>query len=365
MGTSTVAASSVGVSSRGIELNPYSALAARARASRQFDMKQVFSLLNETLSSRSTTSFPSAFVSSTGTGLSARLRTLLTKQLCCKSSDLIQAICLDQTAKADVCAISLVSLLAAIRSSAKVERRSNPAWLLPETDGTEDANPDELVRSALDVALAIAQDTPHTCSANVEIYIGSFTNAPVRRGAISRFITSPPYLNRLDYVNTTLPELQGMGITDVTTLEALRSEMMGTTKMRKLAPPESFNRTLPPVARAFLETVYNHHSKAASTYYYNFYRQYMIDTMSFFNWLGAKCSATAKGYIVIQDSYFKEIRVPITAIYADIARKHGFLLNVSQEETRFNHMGAMNPHQRRHAPEKSLTEFILEVTRER
>jgi len=311
-GTTLEAAAAVGVEAYGVELNPYSALLSRCRVSTGAQIKSITDIyrtatapLKKARSSKTAQALPtpSAMVESL-------IRAVATRATCA-ASDLLHTLCLRANNDLDSEVVALVAALHVLKKQAAVHYRSNPAWLI------QGYGPDR------------AEDV------------------------------EPP-LNRLDYVNPTIPELHVLGWQEGDRLNDLRSQMMGTTKMRRqLAATQLSSLT----ANKLLAAIADHPTKASGTYYLKFFRQYFEDTVEFFRWLRGRSTPTCKGIVVIQDSFYKEIKVPIVKILAELALDFDFTVEVLLEEKRIRHMGTLSPHQRTHAPNKALTEYTLLFSR--
>lgn len=365
-GTTIEAAVASGLKSYGVELNPYSALLSRCRIANRADFHVVADLLKRASKNvgKSTSVGNDILNLASLTPINA-LKRLLSQRLNCTQENLVASLCIDPSGQFDTEVVALISALHAARKNAQVHHRSNPAWLMLGSSPDGEVQSTQSWRDvALDVAETIIVDIENRQNKKrpaVTIYPGSFQNSPIKRRSISRFLTSPPYLNRLDYVNPTMPELFGLGMQDKENIESLRYQMMGTTKMRPFALT---GRKIPSqAATALLNDIADHASKASATYYYRFYQQYLSDLFDFLVWLEGHTTTSCEGIVVIQDSFYKEIKVPIATIISELAEYLGFTVSILFEESRSKHMGSISPHQRAHAPSKILTEYTLLLRR--
>ena len=133
--------------------------------------------------------------------------------------------------------------------------------------------------------------------------------------------------------------------------------MVGTTKMRPKIDDSKF--ALSKTTQEFLREVSQHPSKASSTYYLKFFTQYFSDIFDFIQWLNHHTSSSAKGIVVLQNSYYKELPIPLLEIVKEISKSQGFQVDVVRQDSSARHMGALSPHQQAYAPDKKLTEFVL------
>lgn len=355
-GTSLEAACMVGIPCCGIELNPFSALLARSRVAFGAEFLKVKRLLsNAAQYSRATSSRSSP-------------AEWLAKKLCdqfkCERPQLIETLC---SASGHDFETELVALVCALHTQhlSAHHFRSNPAWLIAgvSPDGPSDADISWLEK-AIETARAVfddfhARDTGH--APNVEVLPCDFRDAQIRRSSIKRFLTSPPYLNRLDYINPSVPALSILGQQTPEQIEGLRTRMMGTTKMRPLIADPRFATSK--TTEEFLKKVSQHPSKASSTYYLKFFSQYFSDLCDFIQWLNVHTSKSAEGLVVLQNSYYKEIPIPLIEIVRELSEPNGFQVDVVRQDSSTRHMGALSPHQQAYAPDKKLTEFVLSFGR--
>jgi hypothetical protein len=357
-GTTLDAASRMGVAASGIELNPYSALLARCRVAVSAERAVVRRILRDVANR--------AAVRLSGDCLNAAISSILDRigrKIGSSRISAVASLCEESGDRIDSEIVALVSLLHTQRMRAHVHFRSNPAWLVrgdyPGKPLEED--PELWISAALGATESMLADLDLRAALKrqrYKVFARDFRQVHLRAGSIKRFLTSPPYLNRLDYVNPTLPALEGLGFGSAEHVEALRQRMMGTAKMRAVAAVPAFASA---TANDFIEAVTKHPSKASGTYYRRFFCQYFVDLDEFFIWLSRVATPDVFGMIVLQDSYYKEIKIPLSEIAIEMAQSKGFNVEVMASETHSRHMGRINPHQSAYVPEKSLTEFVLGV----
>mgnify|MGYP003575588529 CR=1 FL=1 len=354
-GTTLEACASLGISSVGIELNPYSALLSRCRVALRADLPFVRRLLRD-----ADRSIAADHAISAGGQVKYVLRRL-SRKLNCEVGAVLSLLCRDAHGDFDSEVVALVAALHAQKQRAQVHFRSNPAWLIAGESpdgGASEEHP--WIFQALNIMDSLLSDLASRSAVkrpSSEVFATAFQAAPIRRGSIKRFLTSPPYLNRLDYINPTVPELTALGYEATGDLDRLRVAMMGTNKMRRREL--DYQGVSSKAASAFLEEVSSHSSKASATYYKKFFQQYFMDLNEFMRWLDFHASTDARGILVIQDSFYKEIKIPIVEIFSQIAADANFIVTVANAEARSRHMGSISPHQRAHAPRKELTEYTL------
>ncbi len=370
-GTTLEAAAAVGVEAYGVELNPYSALLSRCRVSTGAQTKSISDIYRTAAAPlKRARSSKAAHALRTPSAIVESLIAAITTRAHCNASDLLHTLCLRTDNDLDSEVVALVAALHVLKKQAPVHYRSNPAWLI-QGHGPDLAEDIDKPADDFDTAFKVQVElmiedlqlrSPASTRHLIAVYPGSFQTAPIRSRQITRFLTSPPYLNRLDYVNPTLPELHVLGWQEGDRLNDLRAQMMGTTKMRRRIAATQFSSQ---TAKKMLEAIADHPTKASRTYYLKFFQQYFEDMVDFLRWLRSRSTPICKGIVVLQDSFYKEIKVPIVKIVSEFALDFDFSVEVILEERRTRHMGTLSPHQRSHAPDKALTEYTLLLSRMR
>jgi hypothetical protein len=132
--------------------------------------------------------------------------------------------------------------------------------------------------------------------------------------------------------------------------------MMGTTKVsEKGSVSERWGKT----CLAFLEEVLHHHSKASAAYYYWNYYKYFKDFYLSLENLKRLVSPRGEGALVIQNSYYKEIPIPIPQIVIEMAGGLGISARVARSQIIRAHIGSISPRQARYVPRKILEECVV------
>jgi hypothetical protein len=138
----------------------------------------------------------------------------------------------DDVGRFDSEAVVILSLALGARDSARLVRGSNPIWYRKTSDG-RDADASDLKAAAIRWGTSIVRDLVSASSIDrngIKIINTDF-NSDQLKGAFDFCLTSPPYLNRLDYVVAHLPELAVLQLITSVDIERLRSAMIGTTKI--------------------------------------------------------------------------------------------------------------------------------------
>jgi hypothetical protein len=139
---------------------------------------------------------------------------------------------------------------------------------------------------------------------------------------VDAILTSPPYVTRIDYVRATLPELmllEHLGVVD--SINKLRRTMLGTPLTT--ARSQRDLTALPPGVRLILDRVATHESKASGTYYHRFFSAYFFDLQTSLSNVCRTLKLGGRLCTVVQASHYKEIRIDLALLTAEILRKLG------------------------------------------
>lgn len=161
---------------------------------------------------------------------------------------------------------------------------------------------------------------------------------PVKDNSISRIITSPPYLTRIDYAVSTKLELALFE--DPNLLHVIRHRTIGapviTKQEKKQNPMWGF------LCNGVLDAIKAHSTKAAASYYWKNIVQYFMDVDSALIELYRVLKPGGTGLIVVQSSYFKEIEIVLGDIYVQMAAARGFSSRIVYREEVNGHMAHVN-----------------------
>jgi hypothetical protein len=157
---------------------------------------------------------------------------------------------------------------------------------------------------------------------------GSALGIPVADASVNVILTSPPYLTRIDYAVAYSRELAIIGI-DISKDRVLRSSLMGTTLIR----PDAMKSEQKYGSRAteLVERVAAHPSKASNGYYLKQARQYLDDLGKSLDELTRVSASGAVLILVVQDSYYKDVPVPLAEICIEEATARGWRSEASPQ----------------------------------
>ena len=224
----------------------------------------------------------------------------------------------------NVTALLYVALFRVVRSLLVQFRSSNPTWYRHADSpaarlhfGAREVH-DRFLCYASDITrLVRLHATPQTLKQfKPRIGVARSAKLPLPDNSIDAILASPPYCTRLDYVKATLPELAVLRCRFPSGVNRLRSQMLGTPTIiagqPAVAPPSG-------AALEFLGQVDQHPSKGSAHYYSPYFRQYFVGMWRSLAELRRVISEEGHCILVLQDSHYKEYRVPVATIVTELA----------------------------------------------
>jgi hypothetical protein len=262
----------------------------------------------------------------------------------------------DPNGQYDSEAVALAALGIGALRAAKVVEGSNPVWMRVALNGERSMSV-KLQKAATEAATIMLKDIAGLKgllkSRRVRILNEDIRSWAPRAASVDIVITSPPYLNRLDYVINHLGPLSLFGGLMGFDLENIRRGMIGTTKI--ISKKDESNEWSP-LCRKTLSGIAEHPSYASATYYYWNFHQYFSDMYSVFRKLSRVCRPGAVGMLVAQNSFYKEMEIKLPEILIEIADACKISARIVREEVVRMHMGRFSPRQ---FAGKELKEAVL------
>jgi hypothetical protein len=313
-GTTTLAAQSIGLRSIGIDLNPVANVIAQLRA-------QTYS------AQEGITAAPDA--SAPLVSLDDPLLAWFTRPT---ASRIRHWILKFESGGRASSALGLVAMFRVVRRLTKSFEGSNPTWVrrASEARAVVDIADVDLDRMLTREQRAIRDRLRkrNALDAKSVLITGSALGIPVADASVNAILTSPPYLTRIDYAVAYSRELAIMGI-DISKDRLLRSSLMGTTLIR----PDAMKSEQKYGSRAteLVERVAAHPSKASNGYYLKQARQYLDDLGKSLDELTRVSASGAVLILVVQDSYYKDVPVPLAEICIEEATARGWRSDASPQ----------------------------------
>jgi DNA modification methylase len=362
-GTTLVAAAKLGVRAVGNDLDPVSAVISRARVAFNFSRKKVQEFLKPGPGKR-LVGFADGvmdYFELEDLLYASSVFTRLRCSISLRENSLLPTLLADETGALDSHSVALAALLNAACASARVVRGSNPVWHRKPVPG-ERIETERLARTANEGALEMMQDLSASrrsaTKGGIRVLCGDARTPLLPNESVDGILTSPPYLNRLDYVVNHLPQLLVLTGVHSIDVEGLRSRMTGTTKILRKAEIDSQAGTR---CIELLEKIKNHSSYASKRYYLHIYVQYFNDMLSVLRQLKRQCRSGASGIMVVQTSYYKDVLIDLAAIFPEMASNLGFKMQPISSEEVSMHYGNLSPRQLKYVPKKRLREWILRL----
>jgi len=337
-GTSTTAAVLCGHRAIGIDLNPVMAVVAKARILPRTELSSVRPLLadiaRKALNSNHADSDDDPLLTWFAPAAAAAIRgidraihTLLVSEV--PTGSTFQSA----SEMSAIAAFFYVALFRAVRHLLARFDSSNPTWI------KRPASPRARIRPSLVEVIQIftsqvcemsgtirtEQNEWDLAGAECTIKVASSENVPLPDQSVDLVLSSPPYCTRIDYGVATSPELAVLGFPITERFHDLRKILIGTPTIR--GGSYGVDTTWGKTCNAFLRRVLRHPSKAAKSYYYKTYVQYFAAISSSVTEISRCVKREGSCAIVVQDSYFKDIRADLPAMFAEIASERGLLLS--------------------------------------
>jgi hypothetical protein len=265
----------------------------------------------------------------------------------------------NENGMSSLAALFYVALFSEVHTQLRPFRTTNPTWIKSAK------RPSELLRVS-----AASLDARFTASlAGVASRLGetrdwaaayfatadAATTMPNKR--VEAVISSPPYCTRIDYVVATLPELAVLNLS-TTEIKQLRESMMGSPRIPRTAR-DIEDIDFGPTASGFLNNVRRHTSKASGTYYTRFFANYFSAVRSSLTNLARSTQPRGTMVLVVQDSYYKELRLDLAQAFLEMAGLAGWSETLRSDlDTRVS-KAAVNPRARVYRDSFDATESAI------
>jgi SAM-dependent methyltransferase len=373
-GTTTSAASLYGYRSVGFDINPAMVVAAKARLLPGTELPSIGPLLAEIEKKARSSIMPRDDGDSLLTWFmpesAARIRSIdRAIHTLLVSNDLADSTAERASKLSTIAAFYYVALFRTVRSLLGRFTRSNPTWII------RPANPQSRIRPTRSDLTSLFRQHIRSMSANIEsepvewdfssshctISVASSECLPVADRSVDFILSSPPYCTRIDYGVATSPELAVLGFRLAEQLPELRKQLIGTPTIQDVLP--AADTDWGPTCNDFLMRLHSHPSKAAKSYYYKTFVQYFSGISVSLSELSRCMKPGAHCVIVVQDSYFKNLRVDLASIFVEIGRALRLPLSRRVDFLILRTFASINTRSRNYRLRTSATESILCLTR--
>jgi len=256
--------------------------------------------------------------------------------------------------------IHLISLIRI--ATHKRLRGSNPTWTKRSTDEMIDPTSFDAARSEVVAAArsyASRLDELNDAFSAV-CSCGAAADLQIEDGAIDAIITSPPYPNRTDYIRHYLPAAEILIGGDDGAERALRQAQIGTPLIRHVLPAIA----LPASVESLIDRIRTHGSYASERYYAKGFQYYFADMSSTFDQMRRWLKPSGIAVVVVQDTYYKEVRVPVGDLLVDVARSAGLGLEARKDFPVRHALSRLSAKARASAPSRAAVESVLMFRRQ-
>jgi len=347
-GTTSFAAARLGLTGWGIDMNPVAITVARARLAHAADANGVRGFLRNTLRKRD---LRGTF--SRGDPLREWLPKATVAEFRALQGEIVANFAAPEcgaplwTTNDDfppLASFLLLALVRAAKSRVAARAMSNPTLFRPKTRNPSRSASGNLLDDWLSSLTAMAQSLASATwtTKDWRIVLGDARCLPVPAKSIDFVLTSPPYCTRLDYIDTTRFELAALTPLTSTALLSLRRGLMGAPLVREREKPDPPD-TWPDSVRNLLVKIRRHPSKASDSYYYKTYLQYFTDASTSLSQIARSMKTSSGAALVVQSSYYKDVRVDLPSLYTDLARSCGLRSTIAHDMSVRTVLASINP----------------------
>ncbi len=255
----------------------------------------------------------------------------------------------------------LVVMISLLRSEFSLSNASNPTWMNYTAKGGVD-NIDREYFLGLIFNKIKSDLKKEIFSLNAESHKVDINILDSRRMGVENVadlvLTSPPYCTRIDYAVNNKVELIALGYSSQLTFDSIRKGLMGTTKIRG-ERFESMPEHWPTGVKKLLSDIKCHRSNDSAGYYYKNYSQYFCDAISSIASVSRALREGGRLALVLQNSYYKEVGIDLVELYSEICSVHGFSVLGTKSVDVKNVLADINTKSKVYEPNKKYRETLL------
>jgi DNA modification methylase len=208
--------------------------------------------------------------------------------------------------------LTISIVLLAYKKVADYRSTKNPSWTShvgSNVDKNNLCNSLQNQITLIETMMSEARECP-----TAKQVIGDARGLLFQSDSIDAIVTSPPYLTRIDYEKTTAAET--IWLFGEQKLRLARENNMGAPVIRRI--PASTRWPSASMIADVISAVETHMSYAAQNYYLKTFRQYFDDMYLSLAEIHRVLRPGGVALLVVQNSYFKEIEIPLGELYVDL-----------------------------------------------
>lgn len=233
---------------------------------------------------------------------------------------------------------------------------SNPTWIKRPSATANLTATRVAVEQTLDAVEAYANGLqPLHAENRTSVRWAPLAEQRFRPGSLDAIVTSPPYPNRTDYIRHYLPASELLIAAAGRDERALRLDQIGTPLIRR----GEFYPVLPASISTLIERIRTHESYASERYYYKGFLYYFADMADVLASMRTWLRPGGLAILVVQDTYYKDIHVPVADLLTDLASLQGLALIGRKDWRVRTTLSQLSPHSRRRVPNRSLAESVI------
>lgn len=323
-GTTTEAAQALGVASTGVDINPAMSVVAHARSIAPPPADEVKHRAAKLLKASHRTQLEDPLRRWFGPRTAARIRGMQ-REL---TLDIVEVAGtpspVDRLLNDNSASLFMTALFATARTLIAPFRSSNPTWINRPADADErlevddDALDTEFLRLCAHYRDLLRMEESST--AVPMLWCGDWSRVDSPR--YDACLTSPPYATRIDYPISTLAELAVLGVGE-DQISALRRASLGGPVVRGVRSPSDDDELISQTVSEVLAAVWKHSSKGSQGYYHPWLRNYFGGLQESIATLIANADVSFTLMMVVQGSFFKEVRIDLPKIVTEIGEGLG------------------------------------------
>jgi hypothetical protein len=366
-GTTTYVASTNGVSSIGLDLNPVMVVVAKARLLARSEADSLEPLGTKILKGSADELLgleddPLRLWFSGGTAHAIRqIERSIRRHLVGARTVTPTAVNLNHLSC--LAATNYAALFSVCRDLSRRFQSSNPTWLRRPKKGERKIWAErttierKFTTKLLSMAKALGNSQRPRNPVVSDIRLADTSRAIPAVGNADLILTSPPYCTRIDYAVATRIELAILQPLLTQTPEHLSRQMTGSTRV----PDGAIDaiREWGGTCRGFLAALKRHPSKASAGYYYQTHLDYFKKMYSSLANCAAALRSSGELVLVVQDSFYKDVHNDLPTILAEMTQSHGLDLVRRRDFYIGRSMAGINPGSRTYPRRPGATESVL------